>query len=52
MSRFIEIAVIHKANGPKMDRIRKDIIALLKSEGLPIITDTNVIETDFLHGQL
>ena len=31
-----------------MDRIRKDIIVLVKSEGLSIIIDTNLIETDFL----
>ena len=42
------LAVIHQANGPNMDRIRKDIIALFKSEGLSITTDTNLIETDFL----
>ena len=33
------LAVIHQANGPKMKRIRKDIIALLKSEGLSITID-------------
>ena len=42
------LAVIHQANGPKMDRIRKDIMALFKSEGLSITIDTNLIETDFL----
>ena len=42
------LAVIHKANGTKMDRIRKDIIALFKSEGLSITIDTNLIETVFL----
>ena len=31
-----------------MDRIRKDITALFKSEGLSITIDTNLIETDFL----
>ena len=31
-----------------MDRIRKNIIALSKSEGLSITIDTNLIETDFL----
>ena len=31
-----------------MDRIRKDIIALFKSEGLSIAMDTNLIETHFL----
>ena len=42
------LAVIHKANRPKMDKIRKGIIALFKSEGLSIAIDTNLIETDFL----
>ena len=42
------LAVIHQANGPKMDRINKDVIALFKSEGLSITIDTNLIETDFL----
>ena len=42
------LAVIHQANGPKMDRIRKDIIALFKSEGLSITIDTNLMEIDFL----
>ena len=42
------LAVIHKANGLKMEKIRKDIIALFKSEGLSITIDTNLIETDFL----
>ena len=31
-----------------MDRIRKDIIALFKSEGVSITIDTDLIETDFL----
>ena len=34
-----------------MDRIRKDIIALFKSEGLSITVDTNLIETNFLEIQ-
>ena len=42
------LAVIHQANGPKMDKIRKDIIALVKSELLSITINTNLIETDFL----
>ena len=42
------LAVIHQVNGPKMDRIRKDVITLFKSEGLSITIDTNVTETDFL----
>ena len=42
------LAVIHQVNGPKMDRIRRDIITLFKSEGLSITIDTNLKETDFL----
>ena len=37
------LAVIHQANGLKMDRIRKNIIALFKSEGLSITIYTNLI---------
>ena len=42
------LAAINNANGPKLDRIRKDIIALFKEEGLSITIETNLIETDFL----
>ena len=42
------LAAIHQAKGPKIDKIRKDIIPLFKSEGLSITIDTNLIETDFL----
>ena len=42
------LAIVHKANGPKMDRLRKDIISLFKGEGLSITIDTNLIETEFL----
>ena len=36
------LAIIQKANGPKVDRLRKDIISIFKDEG------HNLIETDFL----
>ena len=42
------LAAINNANGPKLDRIRKDIIALFKEEGLSITIETNLIETEFL----
>ena len=43
------LAVMHQADGEKIDRIRKGIIALFKSEGnLSITIDTNLTETDFL----
>ena len=42
------LASINNANGPKLDRIREDIIALFKEEALSITIETNLIETDFL----
>ena len=48
LDRDNDLAVIHQANGPKIDRIGKDIIALIKSEGLSITIDRNLIEADFL----
>ena len=33
------LAVIHQANGPKIDKIRKNINTLFKFEGLSITTD-------------
>ena len=41
------LAAKNNANGPKLDRIRKNI-ALLKEERLSITIKTNLIETDFL----
>ena len=38
-----------QANGRKMNRIKKDIMALLKSKGLSIPIDTNLIEADFVN---
>ena len=42
------LAIVHKANDPKVDRLRKDIISLFKDEGLSITIDTNLIEADIL----
>ena len=42
------LGVVNDANGPKLDRLRKDIIAIFKSEGPSITIETNLIETDFL----
>ena len=42
------LAAINNANGPKLDRIRKDIIALFKEERVSITIETNLIETDSL----
>ena len=40
------LAIAHKANGPKVGRLRKDIISLFKDEGLSTTINTNLIETD------
>ena len=42
------LAAINNANGPELDRIRKDIIPLFKEEGLSITIEINLFETDFL----
>ena len=42
------LAVVKDANGPKMDRMRKDIISTFKEEGLSITIETNLSTTDFL----
>ena len=41
------IAAINNANGPELYRIRKDIIALFKEQGLSITIEKDLIETDF-----
>ena len=42
------LAPINNANGPKLHRIRKDIITLFKEERLSITIETNLVETDYL----
>ena len=42
------LAVVENANGPMMDRIRKDIIKTFKEENLTITIDTNLSVTEFL----
>ena len=42
------LASIQDANGPKLDRLRKNIIAIFQNEGLKITIDTNLATTDFL----
>ena len=42
------LLVVHNANGPKLDRLRKDIIKVFKDEQLNITIDTNLKLTDFL----
>ena len=48
LHRDDRLGVVNDANGPKLDRLRKDTIAIFKSEGLSITIETNLIETDFL----
>ena len=43
-----DIAVVKNSNGPMLDRLRKDILAILKNEGLSMTIQTNYIQTDFL----
>ena len=42
------LSVIHNANGPKLDKLRKEIIKIFKTEGLNITIETNLTTTDFL----
>ena len=43
------LALIDNANGPKLDRLRKNITATFKNEGLSITIETNLVKKDFLH---
>ena len=42
------LAVVDKATGPKLDRMRKDIIAIFKNHGLSITIDINLKIVEFL----
>ena len=42
------LAVIKSTSDPILDKMRKNIIALFKEEGLTIKIDTSLIETNFL----
>ena len=45
---YIEtIATVNSSSSLVLDRVRKDIISILKNEGLSITIETNLIETDF-----
>ena len=41
-------SVIENANGPKLDRLRKDVIAIFHNERLKMFIDTNLTSTDVL----
>ena len=42
------LLLVHEANGPKVDRIRKKIIKVFKDNGLTISIESNLTVTDFL----
>ena len=42
------LAVIRNANGPKMDKVRKEIIKVFQEEHLSITIESNLSATDFL----
>ena len=42
------LAVINSSSGPVLDKMRENIVALFKNEGLSITIETNLFETDFL----
>ena len=42
------LAVVKNASGPKLDKLRKDIIKMFKSHGLSITIEINLAVTDFL----
>ena len=42
------LAAINSSSGPVLDKMRKNIIALFKNEGLSITIETNLFEMDFL----
>ena len=42
------LGVIGNCTGPKLDRLKKDITAIFKSEELKITIETNLVKTDFL----
>ena len=48
LDRADELAIINNANGPKLYRMRRKIIATFKIKGLSITAETNLVETDFL----
>ena len=42
------LAAINSSSGPVLDKMRNNIIALFKNDGLSITIETNLFETDFL----
>ena len=41
------LAAVLNANGPQMDKLRKNIMSIFKNEGLSITIETNLSQTDF-----
>ena len=44
----MRLAAINSSSEPVLDKMRKNIIALFKNEGLSITIETNLLETDFV----
>ena len=42
------LAIHRRIPGPRMERMKKDLVALFKSHGLSITIDTNLESTNFL----
>ena len=42
------LAVIHKDNGRIMDKLRREVVELFKSDRISITIDKNLIKADFL----
>ena len=42
------LEAVDNSNGPKLDKLKKKIIALFKTDGFNISTETNLTTTDFL----
>ena len=42
------LAAVYNLSGPAIDRLKKDITKIFQTHGLSIITETNLIQTDFL----
>ena len=43
-----ELVVVNNANGPKLDKLRTEIIAIFKIKNFSITMKTNLIKTHFL----
>ena len=46
--RYCRLTTIDSSSGPVLHKMRKNILALFKNDGLSITIKTNCFETDFL----